>query len=327
MRKINELFSDIIPFETFESCIGTPGDFESLLGVSTDRFQHCLTSCFSTEEDERSKRSSWLGFLLSDGAQVDALSSSLSETINSYNTNFNKIQDIDKKLIIKFNELALKLSDMSSTEHLFRDLILSIQIQQQQDKNRQIYLNLKSHHMTAILNMLEKSTLHEEIDIIQRSLFHQNQCGLVFCETDIFSRREQGKIVVHRELLKLAPSMDLYVQCKALSPTHVSQYHNTVGQNAGPDKIVLLGKVIQIASLSNTTFVNLNTRMIKSSEKFLDNFIIFQRNLQCLIPTTIILNKVEQSCRVLQVLKLEDGFELEANSKTLTDFHIQASLN
>ena len=231
-RKINELFSDIIPFETFESCIGTPGDFESLLGVSTDRFQHCLTSCFSTEDDERSKRSSWLGFLLSDGAQVDALSSSLSETIDSYNTNFNKIQDIDKKLIIKFNELALKLSDMSSTEHLFRDLILSIQIQQQQDKNSQIYFNLKSHHMTAILNMLEKSTLHEEIDIIQRSLFHQNQCGLVFCETDIFSRREQGKIVVHRELLKLAPSMDLYVQCKALSPTHVSQYHNTVGQNA-----------------------------------------------------------------------------------------------
>ena len=121
--------------------------------------------------------------------------------------------------------------------------------------------------------------------------------------------------------------MDLYVQCKALSPTHVSQYHNTVGQNAGPDKIVLLGKVIQIASLSNTTFVNLNTQMIKSSEKFLDNFIIFQRNLQCLIPTTIILNKVEQSCLALQVLKLEDGFELEANSKTLTDFHIQASLN
>ena len=39
------------------------------------------------------------------------------------------------------------------------------------------------------------------------------------------------------------------------------------------------------------------------------------------------MNKVEQSCRALQVLKLEDGFELEANSKSLTDFHIQASLN
>ena len=126
---------------------------------------------------------------------------------------------------------------MSSTEHLFRDLILTIQIQQQQDKNRQIYLNLKNHHMSAILNMLEKSTLHEEIQIIQRSLFHQNQCGLMFCETDIFSRREQEKIVVHRELLKLIPSNDLYVQCRALSQTHISSFHNTIGQTAGPDKL------------------------------------------------------------------------------------------
>ena len=158
-----------------------------MLSVGIDRFQHCLTSCFSNDENSRTKRSSWLGWALSDGAQVDALSSSLSETINSYNSNFGKIQDLDDKLIVKFNELTLKLSNMSSTEHLFRDILLTIQIQQQQDKNRQIYLNLKNHHMSAILNMLEKSTLHEEIQIFQRSLFHQNQCGLMLSETDIFS--------------------------------------------------------------------------------------------------------------------------------------------
>ena len=73
LRKINTLFSNIIPFETFESCIGTTGDFENLLSVGIDRFQHCLTSSFSDDEKSRTKRSSWLGWALSDGAQVDAL--------------------------------------------------------------------------------------------------------------------------------------------------------------------------------------------------------------------------------------------------------------
>ena len=57
------------------------------------------------------------------------------------------------------------------------------------------------------------------------------------------------------------------------------------------------------------------------------NFIIFQRNLQCLKPAKITLNAVEQSCQALDVIPLEDGFKLEANGRILEDFHIQAALN
>ena len=175
LRKITELFAYIFPWEIFESCIGTSGDFETLLGVDIDRFSHCLTSCFLNEEDDRSKRSSWLGFILSDGAKVDALSSSLSKTIESYNDNFHKIEDIDNKLIGKFNVLARKMTNMTTHEHLLRDLMLSVQIQSQLDKNRQVFMNIKSYHLSALLGMLEKSTLHEQIEIINRSLFHRNE--------------------------------------------------------------------------------------------------------------------------------------------------------
>ena len=218
--------------------------------------------------------------------------------------------------------------NMTSHEHLLRDLLLSVQIQSQMDKNRPVFMNIKTkYHLSALLGMLEKSTLHEQIEIINRSLFHRNECNINFCETDIFSQREGTKIVVHRELLNLDPSLDIFVQCRGISSTHISQYHNTIGQNAGQGKVVLLDKIIKIESLTNSTFVDLETRMINRSEIFLDVFVIFKRNLQCLRPIKIKLNRVETSCQALQVLPLEDGFQLEANSKTLTDFHIQAKMN
>ena len=87
LRKITELFAYIFPWEIFESCVGTSGDFETLLGVDIDRFSHCLTSCFLNKEDYRS--------------------------IESYNNNFHKIEDIDNKLIVKFNELARKMININ----------------------------------------------------------------------------------------------------------------------------------------------------------------------------------------------------------------------
>ena len=89
-------------------------------------------------------------FLLSDGAEVNSLSSSLSETIESYNDNFHKIEDVDNKLIVKFNELARKMINMTTHKHLLRDLMLSIQIQSQLDKNRQVFMNIKSYHLSPL---------------------------------------------------------------------------------------------------------------------------------------------------------------------------------
>ena len=43
------------------------------------------------------------------GQQVDAIESSVGETIQSYNENFGKIQQLDGLLIIQYNELISKL--------------------------------------------------------------------------------------------------------------------------------------------------------------------------------------------------------------------------
>ena len=74
-------------------------------------------------------------------------------------------------------------------------------------------------------------------------------------------------------------------------------------------------------------FVNKDLRVIRSTEIFLDSFIIFDRHIQCLKETKLILNKVPTACHEMQVINLNNGFEIEANGRKLTDFHLNARRN
>ena len=130
-------------------------------------------------------------------------------------------------------EITSKMESLSEREHLLRDLLIAVQIETQLQLKRQIYLNLKNQHLTAIREIIEKNDLHESIDLISRSIFHRNLCTVDACETDIYSTTSPGKIIVHRELLLLEPSQDLHIQCKAASSSHVSTFHNQIGQRVG----------------------------------------------------------------------------------------------
>jgi hypothetical protein len=217
-----------------------------------DRMNHCLSSVFF---DDRDKRSSWLGWALGDGQQLDSISVSLKETITAYNTNFHNLEQLDSTIVVRYNEITSKMESLSEHEHLLRDLLIAVQIETQLQLKRQIYLKLKSQHLTAIREIIEKSDLHESIDLISRSIFHRNFCSVDACETDIYSQSSGNKIIVHRELLLLEPSQDLHIQCKAASPSHVSIFYNQVGQRVGVNTIILDSKIINENSLKNSSFV------------------------------------------------------------------------
>ena len=59
----------------------------------------------------------------------------------------------------------------------------------------------------------------------------------------------------------------------------------------------------------------------------MDSFIIFNRHIQCLKETRLTLNTVTTACHEMQVMDLVEGFEIEANGKKLTDFHLNARRN
>ena len=67
--------------------------------------------------------------------------------------------------------------------------------------------------------------------------------------------------------------------------------------------------------------------MIQTTEIFLASFIIFDRHIHCLKETKLILNKVPTACHEMQVINLNNGFEIEANGRKLTDFHLNARRN
>ena len=107
LLKINSLFGELLDYKIFTSCIGTTAKFEDLLSVKFDLMQHCLNSVFF---DERKRRSSWIGWVLGDGQQLDQVSSSLKETMSAYNKNFNQLEKLNNTIVVRYNEITTKMN-------------------------------------------------------------------------------------------------------------------------------------------------------------------------------------------------------------------------
>ena len=167
---LNRLFNHPVKMDRFESCVGTQSNFQDLLGVKLDRLEHCLASSFTSMN--RHKRSSMMGWLFSDGAELDDLQNSLHDTIQDYNRNFEKIKSLDDQIVIRYNEITEKLHSMSNHEVMLRDLIITEQVENQMALSRQKYINIKSQHLSAILHLIEHSTIHEDIQLLTRSVFN-----------------------------------------------------------------------------------------------------------------------------------------------------------
>ena len=119
--------------------------------------------------------------MLGDGQELDQISSSLTETIDAYNKNFNQFEKLNNTIVVRYNEITGKMNDLTVHEHLLRDLLIGVQIENQLSLKRQVFLNIKSQHLNAIRELIKKSNLHESSDFIGRSIFHQNICSIEVC--------------------------------------------------------------------------------------------------------------------------------------------------
>ena len=75
------------------------------------------------------------------------------------NENFQKLEDLDHNIIVRYNEITTQMQALTDHEHLMRDLLIAVQIELEIQQKRQIYLNLKTGHLTAIKGIIEKSDL------------------------------------------------------------------------------------------------------------------------------------------------------------------------
>ena len=169
------------------------------------------------------------------------------------------------------------------------------------------------------------------IDLITRSIFHRNICNIKICETGIFSSKEQNSfqkgtlITVHREILELHPNEDFLLQCQAISSTHISIFHNVIGQRVSPGTLIINNQIIEERSLQNKSFVNQNLRQIRHEEIHLNNFIVFGNKVQCLQAGKLNLNGIETSCKSLQIFELQNDFMIMSGGKKMSNYHIKSS--
>ena len=98
-----------------------------------------------------------------------------------------KIKNLDDKIVVKYNKVTEKLKTMSDHEILLRDLLISEQVKNEMSLSQKKYINIQSQHFN--FNLIEYSTIHEDLDLIARSLFHRNSCTVKTCETEIFRQK------------------------------------------------------------------------------------------------------------------------------------------
>lgn len=170
-------------FENFLKCCRVPSrDFRDLLNVPEPRFAYCLKGTFPSNPS-RTKRAgiSLASYLMGEGESISTVASSLSATITQYNENYEKVADLDTSLVASYNLLMSKVEDFSAKERLFREIIIEMQLKFQLLQRRQVFMRIKSQHFSAISALLHRSSFHENLDLLERALFHRNICSLLMC--------------------------------------------------------------------------------------------------------------------------------------------------
>ena len=125
----------------------------------------------------------------------------------------------------------------------------------------------------------------------------------------------------------MEPNVDLHIQCQAASGSHISTFHNVIAQRVGPATIIGGDRIINEKNLKSVSFVNNELRLIKKEEIHLSSFIVFAHNIQCLFETKLTLNGVDTACHPLQIIKLKADFNIGANNKQMSNFHLESQKN
>ena len=184
------------------------------------------------------------------------------------------------------------------------------------------FITMKQQHVQALSDILVKSNIHENLQLLERALFGNNHCTFQSCEIKIYAIRNESLITVHTEVLDLQPKTMMLVTCKAVSATHVSEMHNKLATLNG-ETLILEHSVIPVINLSNETIVNKHLRFLKSEEILLDNFHLYGNdNIQCLDKADFLLNSIKTSCFALQSIKLPDNFIVEYKGAKISKQHL-----
>ena len=254
---------------------------------------------------------SLLSELFGDGSELIRLEGTLSEAIQRYNMNFKKEEIFDRQVTKGLRDLDLELGHILDNEEKLNHKILRVQIELRQNKNTYNFLVVKMYKLQELEFMLKQSILMDELDLLDRAVFHRTRCQLDICELQIFSEQRGSSVWVHRKLVELKPTSRLFISCAAAYSNRISVYHQILADQSETGAVLLNNSIIQKAQLANESFANRNLRAISKREVLLGNFIIYGDKIQCLKKAEFMLNSHLLKCEILESYSLPVEYTIE----------------
>ena len=296
---------------------------EIFLNTPTTSFRFCVNNMIDDNEtfDKDKRSANILSFLLGDGKQLNAIEDSLQASIEHYNENFKQLKIFDDQIIQNFKSLDSDITQLAKIELSLQDQLAELTRFSRLTDIKYNYLLIKLQHSNTLHRLLTESKILENLKLLERALFSSNECSLEICEVTISAEGLGTKILVHREVLELRPIKKFIVTCQAPSVSLVPSIHNTLAEKTESGSFLIQTKLYSEDNLRNASFVNVEVRVLTTSEKLLETFHHFSKSginiIQCLESMTFSLNGKMIQCQELQTFHLPEKFELVANGEVL----------
>ena len=305
---------------TFKNCLNLPDyNLDLILLVPAENFEFCIRGAFPTTKTISKRDISLASLIFGDGQQILNVQNSLHDTIQAYNSNFEKVQKHEQLSYENIMALRSNFENLAEQEIQHQVFIRELYFLTNQQHQQMKFSLVKQQQILALSDLLHTSLITEQLDLIQRAIMQDNTCSTLICEADITSQVVNNNIVIHRQIVQLEPKIIMTLRCEAYSHYQVSTFHNTEVFPSGSRQLLVQGRVTSSRDLENNTLVNQELRPIRSNEKIFQQFFdINHEKIQCLEDLSFVLNGKTRHCQLLEVLTLHSDFKLEYNNQILT---------
>ena len=316
-------------FDILDQCVGSINlSVKELVSLPESAFDICLKQVISVPPTgstitRRTRGINIVSRLLGDGDELIRIENSLSGAINTFNSDFKRVENFTHQVKSSLQLLDEELFTLLKSEGKIKSHMIDLEMELVAARNRMEYVIIKLQHLESINQMLKETRLPETLDLLERGALHRNICHLKDCETGIHTTSKNDSIFLHRTLVSLIPVQRFLIECRAVSSFKISIYHNSVATKTSMENYLINTTLVSELDLSNETVVNKNLRTLKESELHLNVFNIYGRNLQCLKEIEFSLNGKLLSCNSLDVFLLPPEYVVSYGKRKISEHKIE----
>ena len=181
----------------FKNCLSLPDlSLDLLLLVPTENLSFCVRGAFPNSKVVSKRDLSLASLIFGSGQEILSVQKSLHQTIETYNSNFEKMQQHEKLSNENILTLVKNFENLAEKETQDRIFLQELYFLANQNSQRMKFSMVKFQQIVALADILHTSLVDETLDLIHRSVLQANICSTLICEADITSEVIGKNIIV-----------------------------------------------------------------------------------------------------------------------------------